>query len=120
MKWFAGWIYAIPSRCPALRLADEFYHAVRKNASYIPSDSLIGDFAHLECLPYVDLITLNSERRDPVRRVSDRIMAGCADRVSKNFQDEMMCELHLLRGCVAIKNGVVAIDQAPTPSQPDG
>ena len=84
MKRFAGWIYANPSRCPALRLADEFYHAVRRNASYIPSDSLIGDFAHLKCLPYVDLITLDRATMDHVRRVSDRIMAGCAAGVCKD------------------------------------
>ena len=32
-------------------------------------------------------------------------------------RDEMMYELHLLRACMAIKNGVVTIDQAPTHKQ---
>ena len=31
-------------------------------------------------------------------------------------RDEMMCELHLLRACMAIKNGVLTIEQALTPS----
>ena len=31
-------------------------------------------------------------------------------------RDEMMYELHLLRVCMAIKNGVLTIDQALTPS----
>jgi hypothetical protein len=31
-------------------------------------------------------------------------------------RDEMMFELHLLRACMAIKNGVLTIDQALAPS----
>jgi hypothetical protein len=84
---FAGWIYAKTSRCPAVRLGDEFYHAVRKNVTYAPEDSLIGDLAHLACLPYVDLITLDRATRDHVRRISDRVMPGCADRVCDNLEE---------------------------------
>ena len=32
-------------------------------------------------------------------------------------RDEMMYELHLLRACMAIKDSVLTIDQALTPSQ---
>ena len=86
-KCFAGWIYADPRRCPALRLSDEFYHAVRKNASYTPSDSLVGDFAHIKCLPYVDLITLDRGTHDHVRRIADRIIPGCADKICGNLEE---------------------------------
>jgi hypothetical protein len=32
-------------------------------------------------------------------------------------RDEMMYELHLLRACMAIKNGIVTIDEALRPEQ---
>jgi hypothetical protein len=35
-------------------------------------------------------------------------------------RDDMMYELHLLRACMAIKNGALTIDQALIPSRPDG
>jgi hypothetical protein len=41
--------------------------------------------------------------------------------IKKEFpRDEMMCELDLLRACMAIKNGALTIDQALAPSRPEG
>jgi hypothetical protein len=38
-------------------------------------------------------------------------------RVQQEFpHDQMMYELHLLRACMAIKNGILTIDQALSPS----
>lgn len=65
---FADWIYESPARCPGLRLGYEVYHHLRRNAGDRPTASDFGDFAHVCCLPYVDLITLDRRMADYVRR----------------------------------------------------
>jgi len=84
---FARWIYENPSRCPSIRLAYEVFHALRINIGDTPKDGDIPDFANLGCTPYVDVITLDGRIRDYVRRVSSRIMPGCANRVCKNLEE---------------------------------
>lgn len=66
----ADWIYQSPTRCPGVRLAYETYHHLRRNVGDNPSASDFGDFAHVRCVPYVDLITLDRRMADYVRRSS--------------------------------------------------
>lgn len=84
---FARWIYQNPSRCPSTRLAYEVFHALRINIGDTPKDGDIPDFANLLCAPYVDVITLDGRIRDYVRRVSSRIMPGCANRVCEDLME---------------------------------
>jgi len=55
----ADWIYATPSRCPAIRLGYELWHKMIKNVGDQPRASDIEDFHHLDCAPYVDMITMD-------------------------------------------------------------
>jgi len=55
----ANWIYLNPTRCPAERIGYEVWHKIVKNITDEPDDSDLEDFQHIECLPYVDLITLD-------------------------------------------------------------
>jgi len=64
----ADWIYQSPDRCPGLRLGYEVFHQLRRNIGDLPAASDFGDFAHVSCLPYVDLITLDRRMADYVRR----------------------------------------------------
>ena len=66
----ADWIYGSPTHCPGVRLVYETYHHLRRNLGDNPSASDFGDFAHVQCVPYVDLITLDRRMADYVRRSS--------------------------------------------------
>jgi hypothetical protein len=59
----ADWIYERAHRCPALRLGYELYHHLRRNRSDPSQAGDLGDFAHVHCLPYVDLMTLDRRMR---------------------------------------------------------
>lgn len=88
----ANWIYDNPSRCPSLRLSYEVYHSIRANLTDVPRDGDILDVAHVGCIPYVDLITLDARMRDYLRRVAASCMPGCAGRVCQNA-DEILRRL---------------------------
>jgi hypothetical protein len=64
----ADWIYECRDRCPGTRLAYEVYHHLRKNLGDEPGASDFGDFGHVRCVPYVDLMTLDRRMADYVRR----------------------------------------------------
>ncbi len=65
---FADWIYESPDRCPGTRLDYEVFHQLRRNIGDRPKASDFGDFGHVRCLPYVDLMTLDRRMADYVRR----------------------------------------------------
>jgi len=64
----ADWIYGSPDRCPGVRLGYEVFHHLRRNIGDRPKASDFGDFGHVRCLPYVDLMTLDRRMADYVRR----------------------------------------------------
>ena len=64
----ADWIYELPDRRPGVRLDYEVFHHLRRNVGDRPTASDFGDFVHVMCLPYVDLITLDRRMADYVRR----------------------------------------------------
>lgn len=69
----AAWIWASPSRCPALRLGYEVFHKITRNVTDSGEESDIPDFAHVDCIPYVDAITLDRRMRGYVEQ-ADRSM----------------------------------------------
>jgi hypothetical protein len=66
----ADWIYASPARCPGLRLAYEVYHQIRRNIEDAPEISDFADFAHVLCLPYLHLATLDRRMATYVHQAS--------------------------------------------------
>jgi len=56
---FAEWIYKKPTRCPSIRLNYEVFHEMVKNIGDIPKDSDLEDLLHIQCLPYVDFMTVD-------------------------------------------------------------
>lgn len=69
----ATWIWASPSRCPALRLGYEVFHKIVRNVADLGEESDIPDFAHVDCIPYVDAITLDRRMRGYIEQ-ADRSM----------------------------------------------
>jgi len=69
----AAWIWASPSRCPALRLGYEVFHKIVRNVTDSGEESDIPDFAHVDCIPYVDVITLDRRMRGYIGQ-ADRSM----------------------------------------------
>jgi hypothetical protein len=64
---------------------------------------------------YFDYEEVAREARIPAEKLDE-----LRDLMKGEFpRDEMMYELHLLRTCMAIKNGVLTVDQALTLSRPE-
>src|SRR3989338_4275216 len=82
---FAEWIYEDPARCPSYRLSYEVYHAVLNNIGDVPKDGYIPDFAHLQCTPYVDLITLDRRMITYVQQVSSRLRLPYPERTCREL-----------------------------------
>ena len=70
VEQLADWIFEVPSRCPGTRLSYEVYHHIRNNLGDPGFTQDFGDFSHLECLPYVDIATLDRRIVDYVGRAS--------------------------------------------------
>jgi hypothetical protein len=75
-KAFAEWIWQVPARCAAMRLGYEVFHHITRNTGDKGQPSDIPDLAHIDCLPYVDVMTLDSRMRGYVTQ---------ADRSAKTF-----------------------------------
>ena len=56
---FANWVFDKSERCPSIRLGYEVYHKITKNIGDKIQYGDIPDFSHLNCIPYVDLATLD-------------------------------------------------------------
>jgi hypothetical protein len=70
MESFANWIYSKPTRCPSIRLGYELWHKMIKNIEDIPEDSDLEDFHNIDCLPYVNFMTLDRRMHGYVCQVS--------------------------------------------------
>lgn len=88
---FASWIYAVPRRCPGLRLHYELYHKKLVDSNDPPKSGDICDNSLASCLPYVEAISVDKrtanylrlacrqlERTDPDLAYSKRINTGLA------------------------------------------
>jgi hypothetical protein len=83
----AAWIWESPIRCPALRLGYEVYHKILRNVGDPGEDSDIPDFSHVDCAPYVDLITLDRRIRGYVRQVDDSIGTCYTQKIRRGIED---------------------------------
>lgn len=83
----AEWICQDISRCPGYRLGYEVYHKLLRNLGDAGEDSDIPDFAHISCLPYVDIITLDNRMRGYVKQVDKSIRSEYSQRAKKNLDE---------------------------------
>jgi len=59
IKSFGEWIYKKPYRCPSIRLINEVFFKMAQNIGDIPDKSDLEDYAHIQCLPYVDFMSVD-------------------------------------------------------------
>lgn len=85
IRSFSNWVYSNPSRCPSQRLGYEVWHKMIKNINDEPTPSDMEDFCHIECLPYVDLMTLDNRMRGYVSQSCKTIGTTWDKKVSKNL-----------------------------------
>ena len=89
MEPFVEWIYKFPTRCPSIRLTFEVYYQLVKNKEDKWKEEKggdISDFNHLSATPYVDLITLDNNKREYVKQASHRVKMGYESRLCKHVE----------------------------------
>jgi hypothetical protein len=93
IKSFANWIYSDPTRCPSLRLGYEVFHKMIKNVDDEPIPSDMEDFCHIDCLPYVDFLTLDKRMCGYVNQACKTMRTNYAEKLcnnSKEIVDKLM------------------------------
>ena len=58
-----------------------------KNVHDVPTPSDMEDFCHLECLPYVDFMTLDNRMRGYVSQACKAIQTNYAEKLFKNSKE---------------------------------
>ena len=77
----AAWIWASPNRCPALRLGYEVFHKIVRNVTDSGEKSDIPDFAHVDCIPYIDAITLDRRMRGYVEQANHSMSTAYSQKI---------------------------------------
>lgn len=83
----ASWIYEKPVRCPGFRLGYEVFHKLLKNVTDAANASDIPDFAHVDCIPYIDLITLDNRMRGYVAQADNSLGTNYSKQVYKGIKE---------------------------------
>lgn len=89
LKPLAEWIYDVPTRCPTLRLGYEVFHNIVKNIGDIPKQGDILDLAHVDCIPYVDLITLDRRMCAYVKQTCYSIGLDFGNKIYNNVEEPL-------------------------------
>ena len=89
---FAKWIYEKPYRCPSTRLIFEVFHKMVKNIGDIPKNSDLADFSHIQCLPYVDLMTVD--------RRFYAYVSQAAKSLNINYQSNIRKSVNVILDCI--------------------
>jgi len=84
LKAFANWIYSNPMRCPSIRLGYELWHKMVKNITDIPTDSDLEDFHNIDCLPYIEAMTVDRRMNGYVSQVAKSLRSNYGNKVFKN------------------------------------
>jgi len=87
IKSFANWIYSNPEICPSQRLGYEVWHKIIKNIEDEPKLSDMEDFCHIDCLPYVDFMTLDNRMRGYVSQACKAIGTAWTAKICKNSKE---------------------------------
>lgn len=83
----SAWIYENSNRCPAVRLGYEVFHKLLKNLTDSGEVSDIADFAHVDCIPYVDAITLDNRMRGYIAQSDQSLGTLYSNKVYENVGD---------------------------------
>ena len=87
IKLFADWVYSNPIRCPSARLGYELWHKIVRNNTDVPKDSDLEDFHNIECLPYVDIMTVDRRMHGYVCQVASSIKVEYDKKIFKSAKD---------------------------------
>lgn len=83
----SSWIYENPNRCPAVRLGYEVFHKLLRNITDGGEVSDIPDFAHVDCIPYVDAITLDNRMRGYVEQTDQSLGTQYSNKIYRHIGD---------------------------------
>jgi len=84
----ANWIYDSPERCPGKRLSYEVMHRLIADRAK-PQASDLGDLSGVQCLPYVDIATMDRALVSRVNQAASRMRASLSVRIATNLSDAM-------------------------------
>lgn len=84
---FAKWIYKKSFRCPSIRLINEVFHKIVKNIGDIPKNSDLADFSHIQCLPYVDLMTVDRRFYAYVSQATKSLNINYQSKIRKSVKE---------------------------------
>lgn len=87
VEQLADWIYSSGKRCPSFRLGYEVFHKLLKNKYDEAEKGDIYDFAHIDCLPYVDAITLDRRMRGYVAQAGQSLGLDYQTKVYSNLDE---------------------------------
>ncbi|MBA4373892.1 MAG: hypothetical protein C0402_13665 [Thermodesulfovibrio sp.] len=85
LKNLADCIYENTTFCPSIRLNYEVFHKIVRNLEDIPKESDIYDFAHIDCIPYVDMVTLDKRMYNYVSQVCKGIDGIISTSLHSNY-----------------------------------
>ena len=84
---FAGWVYAEAARCPAQRLRYEVWQTMVRNSKDELSLRGWQDLSHIDCLPYVDILTLGKGLGGVVSKACTTLKTGYASRLVEGVKE---------------------------------
>lgn len=87
MNAFANWVYKTPKRCPSIRIGYELFHKLAKNVGDIPNHSDLGDIHNIDCLPYIDAMTVDRRMHGYLSQVVTDLKMDFSKKVFKNTQE---------------------------------
>lgn len=93
IRELSRWIWNEPSRCPAVRLGYEVYHKILRNITDTGQGSDIPDLAHVGCVPYVDVATLDNRVRGYIEQVDRSIDTSYSNVLHRNIDEIREMEL---------------------------
>jgi len=86
---FARWVYSEPASCPAQRLRHEVWQTVVRSSKYKLSVRDWQDFSYLDCLPYVDIATVDRGLGQVLSEVSGVMKRDYASRVVADAKEAL-------------------------------
>jgi len=87
IKPFAEWVYEKPTRCPSARLINEVSYKIVKNIGDILKNSCLEDFSHIQCLLYVDLMTVDRRFYEYISQASRSLRINYNKKITKSLNE---------------------------------
>lgn len=87
IKDLASWVYSTPKRCPSIRIGYELFHKITKNVDDLPNHSDLGDIHNINCLPYVDAMTVDRRMHGYISQVGTDLKMDFSKKVFRNIME---------------------------------